>query len=200
MSRPVQQEYAMLREEIMETMKSQNSLSTFVSTTICTFIGVVIALDSPNPLLYLIPFIVLVPAAFKEANYQKRVAYLASYLIVFLEGDNSFLWETRYHRFAQSDKTFSTRLRAIFETLEFTLFGILCYVLFFFRYHFLCFSGCNVFDIPFLTVIKEILLIFAPPVLIVIIAWNMFNYWNFRKVIQKNIIEWRRYRSKEYRK
>lgn len=28
----------------------------------------------------------------------------------------------------------------------------------------------------------------------------MFNYWNFRKVIQKNIIEWRRYRSKEYRK
>lgn len=67
MSRPVQQEYAMLREEIMEIMRSQNSLSTFVSATICTFIGVVIALDSPNPLLYLIPFTVLVPAAFKEA-------------------------------------------------------------------------------------------------------------------------------------
>ena len=90
MSRPVQQEYAMLREEIMEIMRSQNSLSTFVSATICTFIGVVIALDSPNPLLYLIPFTVLVPAAFKEANYQKRVAYLASYLIVFF-GKRQFL-------------------------------------------------------------------------------------------------------------
>lgn len=195
MSRFIKEEYAMLREEIMENMKSQNNLSTFVSTTICTFIGVVIALDQPSPFLYLIPFLILIPASFKESNYQRRVAYLASYLIVYLEGEDSFLWETRYHHFARrGNPSLSSKFRAALETLEFTLFGILCYVLFLWRYPFPCFSSSAA---SVAVVLKEIFLIVVPLLLIVIIAWNMFNYWNFRKLIQKNIIAWKRLKRAE---
>lgn len=189
MNRPVKEEYAMLRGEVMETMKNQNSLSTFVTTTICTFIGIVIALNQPNPVLYLIPFIVLVPAALKESDYRERIAYLASYQIAYLEGEDSFLWETRYHKFATKQKpNFLSRCQDLFETLEFCLLGILCYLLFLFQYKFQCFSDNA---IPLSTTMKECILLILPPILIFIIARNTLNYWNFRKVIESDIDRWK---------
>lgn len=181
MNRPVKEEYLMLREEIMECMKSQASLSTFVSATICTYLAAVIALKKPDPLFYLVPFLILVPASLKEAKYQLRIAYLASYLIVFLEGPDSFLWETRYHAFSRIPGQRNSRMRALFETFEFTLFSILCYVLFLRNYQ---------MTFPF-SDLTDFLLFFIPIILIGVIAWSMFNYQNFRKTIEKNIIKWK---------
>lgn len=181
MSRPVKEEYLMLREEIMECMKSQASLSTFVSATICTYLAAVIALKNPDPLFYLVPFLILVPASLKEAKYQLRIAYLASYLITFLEGPDSFLWETRYHAFSKTSRQRNSRIRALFETFEFTLFSILCDILFLWNYQ---------MSFPFASV-ADFLLFAIPIILIVVIAWNMFNYQNFRKIIEKNIARWK---------
>lgn len=199
MARPIEEEYKMLREEIMECMKNQNELSTFVSTTICAFIGVVIALDHPNPFLYLIPFVILLPASFKEANYQRRVAYLASYMIVFLENKDNFLWETRYHHFSSINPTRGQKLRAMLETFEFPLFGILCFILFLFQNPF-SFLNSHTFlqnTFPWLRIVSIILMIVLPLICIAIIAWNVFDYHNFRMRIRKEIIVWRQYKRRE---
>lgn len=192
MSRAIKEEYAMLREEIMETMKYQNSLSAFVATILCTYIGVVIALKHPDPCLYLLPFIVLVPAALKVSDYRERVAYLASYQIVFLEGEDSFLWETRYHKFATERKpSCLSRCQDALETLEFCLWGILCYVLFLCQYEFSC---------PFpisLNTVRDAVLLCLPFIFICIITRSSFNYWNFRSAIQKDVERWRSLRLDE---
>ena len=187
MSRPVKEEYLMLREEILGCMKSQSSLSTFVSTTLCTYLAAILALDNPNPLFYLVPFLILVPASLKEAKYQLQVSYLASYMIVFLEGPDSFLWETRYHTFSKISRRHNTHIRTLFETFEFTLFSILCYVLFLWNYK---------MPIPF-TNLADFFFFFIPIILILVIAFNMFNYRNFRKNIERDITKWIRLKSLE---
>ncbi|WP_031475136.1 hypothetical protein [Agathobaculum desmolans] len=199
MARPVKEEYTMLREEIMESMKKQNELSIFISTTVCTFIGVVVALDRPNPFLYLIPFIILLPASFKESNYRRSIACQASYLIVFLENKDSFLWETRYQRFSIKHRSHSQRLRAILETLEFPLLGLLCSILFWVNkpIYFLLLCTSNEDTVTNMHLLMTFLLFFLPLFCIAIIAWNTLGYHNFRKQIQKNIIEWRQYKRHE---
>lgn len=202
MARPIAEEYKLLRQEIMECMKNQNELSTFVSTTICAFIGVVIALDRPNPFLYLIPFVILLPASFKEANYQRRVAYIASYMIVFLESKDSFLWETRYHHFSSANPTRGQKLRSLLETFEFPLFGILCFVLFLFQnpFAFLASHALLPNTYPWLRTVSLVLMIVLPLICIAIIAWNVFDYHNFRRRIRKEIIAWRQYKKREQKR
>ena len=196
MNRPVKEEYAMLREEIMECMRDQNHLSTFASATTCTYIGAVIALKNPNPFLYLLPFIILIPASFKISKYQCRVAYLASYLIVFLEGKDSFLWETRYNRFSADDTQQKTNIRTFLETMEFTILGCLCYVLCLLNHPFQ-FLQDSEFGESSILLMKHLTLI-GPLLLIVVIACNMINYQNFRSAIQKNVKKWQAYKCKEY--
>lgn len=196
MNRPIKEEYAMLREEIMECMRDQNNLSTFISATTCTYIGVVIAIENPNPFLYLLPFIILIPASFKISKYQYRISYLASYLIVFLEGVNSFLWETRYNVFSTDDKHQKTNICTFLETMEFTIMGVLCYVLCLLNrpFQFLEKSG---FGEDVILLMKQFTMI-GPLLLIVVIAYNMINYQNYRNSIKKNIEKWQAYKYDKY--
>lgn len=90
-------EYNLLRTEINQKIELHNTLLTFTLTTVVAILTFILAQDQPfNPLLFLLPFCILIPMSMRIAYYRSAMARLSAYMIVFLEpcmpGIN---WETR---------------------------------------------------------------------------------------------------------
>lgn len=128
-------EYLMLREEIMYNLNAQQKCSTFAITATITIIG--FALQSEKtaiPEIFLVPFIVLILSAVKVSNYKTGIEKIVSYLEVKHERNSEFSWETslgELRRFeAIHENKYKRLARELMETQEFSLMGIVCLVLY----------------------------------------------------------------------
>ena len=87
-------EYDNLRNEINQKIELHNTLLTFTITT--TVAVLTFALSQNKPILYLIPFCVLIPMSMRIAYYRSAMSKLSAYMIVFLEENiDGVKWETR---------------------------------------------------------------------------------------------------------
>ena len=78
-------DYDNLREEILYSRKAQDTFTMFLYTSVITILG--FAFELQNLYLFLLPIIIIVPVAIKVADYRRTIAYIAAYMIVFLEND-----------------------------------------------------------------------------------------------------------------
>ena len=87
-------EYNTLRQELLDLSKEQNSLFTFVFTTVSAIIA--FSLQQNNAYIALIPFVFLIPARCRHIFYHEMQLRVATYISIFLESKIEGLnWETR---------------------------------------------------------------------------------------------------------
>ena len=91
-------DYDNLREEILYSRKAQDTFTMFLYTSVITILG--FAFELQNLYLFLLPIIIIVPVAIKVADYRRTIAYIAAYMIVFLENDYN-KWETDNFEFSK---------------------------------------------------------------------------------------------------
>lgn len=85
-------EYDMIRAEIMQKIELHNNLSTFTITTSVAVLS--FAFSQNNAFLYLIPFCIIIPMSLRISYYLSALTKLSSYMIVFLENNGVYNWET----------------------------------------------------------------------------------------------------------
>lgn len=125
-------EYEMVRGEVIEALKWQNSWSTFAVTAVITLLG--FAIERKNTLeLYLLPFVVLLLVSLKVNNLKCTTTVKVGYLITRLESADGFLWESCLNKYRSQEKANETRIQKmleLFETQEFTVLGLICLTMF----------------------------------------------------------------------
>ena len=87
-------EYELLRQEILtnsQIIAQYNIMLYTVTAAVLAF-----AFEKENPFLYLIPYVVIIPIYLLNEWKRRSNCNIASYMIVFLEG-NDHLWETRVY-------------------------------------------------------------------------------------------------------
>ena len=87
------QEYLFLREEVQSNLKAQQTWSTFSVGTVLTFLGIAVNIKD-QPLLCLLPLILLLLASFKIKNYRESTTKIVAYMIVRCESPDGFFWES----------------------------------------------------------------------------------------------------------
>lgn len=95
------EEYLFLREEIMKNNSAAESYRNVMYTV--TIALVTIAFSQKEPLLFLLPLCIILPAYKIIIDKLLGMCRIAAYLIVFLEG-KAFQWETNLYHY---DKLFS---------------------------------------------------------------------------------------------
>ena len=96
-----EKEYVMLREEIMYHQDLRDHMAQ-VTYTVCAaiFAG---AITVGNAWVNLCTLIFLIPIALKESESAKTIAYIASYMITFLEEDCGFNWESMHKKYYEKN-------------------------------------------------------------------------------------------------
>lgn len=95
-------EYEILREEMLQKIELHNSLITFMITTVVALLT--FSLTQDEPLLYLLPFCIIIPITMRVTYYRTMMIKLSAYIIVYLEKEVKGLkWETRNTLFANSE-------------------------------------------------------------------------------------------------
>ena len=95
------QEYLFLREEVQSNLKAQQTWSTFSVGTVLTFLGIAVNIKD-QPLLCLLPLILLLLASFKIRNYRESVAKIVAYMIEYCESPDGFFWESSLNEFRKT--------------------------------------------------------------------------------------------------
>lgn len=126
-------EYLTLREEVVDSLKVQNTWTTFTISAAITLLGIAIGMEHTVPELFLLPFVVLFLASLKVNNLKRNTTIKVGYMITRLEAPDGFLWESCLNRFRRLEKENRNRrqkLAVFLETQEFTILGMLCMALF----------------------------------------------------------------------
>lgn len=128
-----EKEYFMLREEIIYSAKSVDTLSAFLYTCVVALLG--IAIQTNSIAFYLLPFIVIVPITFKIFALKDSIIYIAAYMHVALEGKVGIYWETNHIKYSDKNKnTFAEKLIYYGTSFEFILLSSTCTILFWWQY------------------------------------------------------------------
>lgn len=121
-------QYETLREEIANCTRLSNDFSTFSMTALAAVLA--FAFSSDNPLLFLVPFVLIIPLSSKSLYYRKNVSKISAYMIVMLEPEiEGYLWETLVDRY--SEEKSSSRF-TIFRNYEYLFEAAICVLLFFY--------------------------------------------------------------------
>lgn len=162
MNKDITEEYGHIKNEINQKIELHNSLLTFTITTTVLILSYGVA--EKEPLLFLVPFFIIIPMSIRIKYYKGAMSKLAAYLIVFLESvDNQFNWETRNEELIESDRIGRKHSNPLVElhSYECLILCIVCYV-FFLIYYFsdrqfnIC--SCLVALLPVLFIIWEYLI------------------------------------------
>jgi hypothetical protein len=160
-------EYMMLRDEIIKRIDSQNNLSTFIITSVITLFGIGFALDHVISYFFLLPFMILLPMSAKQNKDGRHISYMVSYMIVFFESTHDFAiqWESNTYllRISTNDEisnSLSNKIIRFISTFEFALLSLVSYTLF------LCFYFKYEFDPYILT--KDIMGLFCVGLFIIL--------------------------------
>lgn len=97
------QEYEVLRAEILADYSGIRAYENMLYTVVAAIL--VFTLQSDLYFLCMIPYVVIMPVFFIVMSTKNGICKIATYMQVFLEGDN-YNWETRQYYFDET-KTFS---------------------------------------------------------------------------------------------
>ena len=141
-------EYMMLRNEIVKRLDNQNNMSTFLITSVITLLGIGFALKNASPYFFLLPFMILLPISAQEYKVGKHISYMVGYMIVFLESTPDFpiRWESNTYLLGkltgeEINKSITTKIVRFISNFEFTILSSVSYTLFlfyFFKNGFVC--------------------------------------------------------------
>ena len=168
-------DYDNLREEILYSRKAQDTFTMFLYTSVITILG--FAFELQNLYLFLLPIIIIVPVAIKVADYRRTIAYIAAYMILFLENDYN-KWETDNFEFSKIyPRKGMEKLIHILENYDAFFLNVVCASVF---------IGMVVYNIIssnltnlFLDIILSIIAIFTC-VLIFIVTRTYSDYQNLK--------------------
>ena len=134
------EEYKMLRTEILQYLQHYQNIRTFMFTSTTAIFTFLFKSETREPLMYLLPLLVVIPAYLSAVNYWLCVTVDAAYLIVFHEGqkgfkgleENNFNWETRHSRFGKLTKSrkhvgYSWLIENI-QPLAYILVSMVCFI------------------------------------------------------------------------
>lgn len=112
-------EYSSLRKEIENCTNLSAQLSTFSMTAVAAVLA--FAIPQNDPLLYMIPYVFIIPLSAKNFYYRKNIAKLSAYLIAVLEPRISgYNWETLNNEYEEKGELrllFFFRNSSIFSKL-----------------------------------------------------------------------------------
>lgn len=121
-------DYKNLREEIMYSRKAQDKYAVFLYTTVVTILGFAFQLN--NYYLCLLPIVIIIPVCIKIADYRRTIAYLAAYMIAFLEND-TYKWETDNFKFSNKfPRKGLERFIHILENYDSFMLNVICTLIF----------------------------------------------------------------------
>lgn len=124
-------EYKMLREEIMENMKTQQQLSTSalgLTVGVLTLVG---SFNAVNSYLFLLPLLLLLPSAVKIKELRDGIMTLSGYLIARHESkSNNPYWEATLNQYRRKYSKNRSKVMIILECGEFAISGIICAALY----------------------------------------------------------------------
>lgn len=121
-------DYENLREEIMYSRKAQDNYAIFLYTTVVTILG--FAFQLQNYYLCLLPIVIIIPVCIKIADYRRTIAYLATYMIAFLEKD-IYKWETDNFKFSNKfPRKGLERFIHILENYDAFILNVICTLIF----------------------------------------------------------------------
>lgn len=122
-------EYEDLRSEIKQKIELHNSLITFMVTTVVAVLA--FALESNNPLLFLLPFGIIIPISMRITYYRAAMVKLSAYIIIYIESEIEGLnWETRNTQLINVDQSNLYDSFTISHYYEGIIMSIVCYVLY----------------------------------------------------------------------
>lgn len=119
-------EYDSLRKEIENCTNLSAQLSTFSMTAVAAVLA--FAIPQNDPLLYMVPYVFIIPLSAKNFYYRKNIAKLSAYLIAVLEPCISgYNWETLNSKYKEKREL---RLLFLFRNYEYFFEALICYLLF----------------------------------------------------------------------
>lgn len=83
--------YFSLRDEINYNQNQENEMTRFAYTVIVAVFGT--ALTVKNKWITLLSLVIIIPISFRVARYRDSIAYISTYMKVFLEPELEFKWE-----------------------------------------------------------------------------------------------------------
>ena len=90
-------EYSMLREEIILSMKTVKNYNNVLYTATVALLA--FAFNFSDSALYLLPFIVVIPLYFLKKREMIQALRIGAYILVFLEKNSSIKWESRLNMY-----------------------------------------------------------------------------------------------------
>lgn len=158
-------EYKILRDEINQKIDLVNSLTTFTLTTVVAILT--FALMRKNPLLYLLPFCIIIPMYMRISYYRSAMVKISAYMIIFLEDEiEDINWETRNTYLMDNIERKDGSIVLSARYYENFVLSIICYILYIYNY----ISGKEIN-------ITSIIYILAPSLLVIWI-WHIVRHIN----------------------
>lgn len=171
-----EKEYFMLREEITNSAKTIDTLSTFLYTCVATLLG--IAIQTNRIEFYLLPYIVIMPITFKIYNLKDSIIYLAAYLHVVLEKQVDIHWETNHIKYYVTNKsTFAEKIIYCGTSFEFIILSLTCTILFWWQY----LSHINIYKIDSHFILVVIIVVQLIVNGIILYLTILYMHYNLRK-------------------
>lgn len=131
-------EYDDLKSEINKKIELHNTLLTFTITTSVAVLTLALSQTQNPPILYLIPFCILIPMSMRIAYYRSVMSKLSAYIIVFLETNiDGLKWETRNAEITKTNLKGKPKVvvrLANSHNYECFALTVVCYVLYLWSY------------------------------------------------------------------
>ena len=128
------QEYLMLRAEILQYLQHYQSIRVFMYTSCAAIFVFLFQRETREPLMFLLPLLVIIPAYLSAANYWLCVTVDSAYLVVFHEEQgSSFQWERNHDQFSVASncvgRMFSYLVMNI-QPLAYILATLVCFAIY----------------------------------------------------------------------
>lgn len=122
------EEYKTLRDEIIHSYTIVDSSRNVLYIAVAYMLT--FATNKNNPLLYLLPFAVIIPVYLIAINYTFDMYRIGTYIMVFGEGTmNGRRWETRQYQLNTQHEKAMPRQAKIFH-IPYVSLGVACFILF----------------------------------------------------------------------
>lgn len=181
-------EYLMLRDEILKDYEIIQNSRNVLYAAVAAILA--FAVDQKEALLFLIPYIVIIPVYLVTIDYTLNMYKLGTYLKVFHE-QGDFRWENRLYLLNYDIKKRVTRGERFFHA-PFMVSAFVCSMLFF--------AALTYPETFRKASVGFILCFIAGIVLPVAVAVIFLKYKNIEKIQKKYILSWEEVKEKEAKK
>lgn len=149
------EEYLMLRDEILHCMQIVDNSRNILYVTVSAILA--FAFTQAEPLIFILPFIVIIPIYLVTLDYMSSLYKIGTYLVVFCDNE-SFKWEKRLVDLDDSKIKNATRFRWAFH-IPYLFTSLACIALF--SYSMFINNQCISSFTSILRIIVAVLLLFV---------------------------------------